>query len=169
MEIRYAKVEDAAKILEIYSYYVEKTAISFEYDVPTLEEFSNRIKNTLSKYPYLVAVENGKIIGYSYAGVFKARAAYNHCVEVTVYVEKGHKRTGTGRALYAALTDELVKRGITNLYACVAVCDTEDEYLTNDSWHFHEKMGFTKVGRFHKCGIKFNNVYDMIWLEKILK
>lgn len=169
MEIRYAAVEDAAEILDIYSYYVKNTAISFEYEVPSLEEFSGRIKNTLSKYPYLVAVENGKIIGYSYAGVFKARAAYSHCVEITVYVEKEHRRSGTGKALYDALTEILVKQGITNLYACVAVCDTEDRYLTNDSWRFHEKMGFTQVGRFHKCGIKFNNTYDMIWLEKIVK
>lgn len=168
ISIRPATVEDAEKILQIYSYYVTDTAISFEYDVPTVEEFSGRIRNTLQKYPYLVAEEDGKIIGYTYAGVFKARAAYNHCVEITVYVQKDHKKSGIGKKLYAALTEALAKQGIKNIYACVAVCDVEDEYLTNNSLHFHEHMGFKVCGKFHRCGIKFGNEYDMVWLEKFI-
>lgn len=168
MEIRNATIEDAKDILKIYSYYVENTAISFEYVTPSVEEFENRIKNTLLKYPYLVAVENGEIVGYTYAGPFKTRAAYSHCVEVTLYVDKERKKSGIGKALYKALEEQLYKQGIKNLYACVAVCEVEDEYLTNDSKRFHEHMGYQLIGRFHKCGIKFNNTYDMVWLEKII-
>ena len=70
VEIRKAEVSDAKDILAVYGYYVERTAISFEYDVPTVEEFQKRIEKTLTKYPYLVAVRDGKIVGYSYAGPF---------------------------------------------------------------------------------------------------
>lgn len=168
MQIRMASVDDAKEILKIYSYYVESTAISFEYDVPTEEEFKGRIANTLKKYPYLVAVDDGKIVGYSYAGVFKGRAAYDHCVETTLYVDKNLRRTGIGKSLYARLEEELAKRGIKNLYACIAMTDEEDEHLTNDSMHFHEHMGYKLCGRFHKCGYKFDTWYDMIWMEKFI-
>ena len=169
MEIRTATPNDAKEILDIYAYYVEKTAISFEYDVPSIEEFTNRIKNTLTKYPYLVAVKDDRIIGYAYAGVFKGRAAYDHCVEITVYVDKDCKGEGTGKALYDELFKRLYEQGIRNLYSCIAVCDVEDEYLTNDSWRFHGHMGFELAGKFNKCGIKFDRMYDMIWMEKIME
>ena len=68
INIRNAKLEDAPRILEIYTYYVENTVITFEYEVPSLEEFENRMRNTMKKYPYLVIERNGKIEGYSYAG-----------------------------------------------------------------------------------------------------
>lgn len=68
MNVRMAKVEDAKDLLNIYEYYVTNTPITFEYDVPTIEEFKNRIETTLKRYPYIVAEENGKIYGYAYAG-----------------------------------------------------------------------------------------------------
>lgn len=166
--IRQAGVEDAEELLGIYSYYVEKTAISFEYDVPSVSEFASRIRNIQEKYPYIVAVRDGKIVGYSYAGVFKGRAAYDHCVETTIYLEKGVEKQGIGKKLYDQLEAELKACGIKNLYACIAVCDVEDEFLTNNSWEFHEHIGYKLVGRFHKCGYKFDNWYDMIWMEKFV-
>ncbi len=65
--VRDAKIEDAARILEIYAYYVEYTVISFEWDVPSLEEFENRMRDIMKKYPYLVIERDGKIEGYAYA------------------------------------------------------------------------------------------------------
>lgn len=169
MNIRPATVDDAKDILDIYRYYVENTAVSFEYDTPTIEEIENRIKKIISKYPYLVAVIDNKIVGYAYANLLKERAAYRHCVETTIYLDPCYKKQGIGRELYNHLTIELGKRNLKNLYACIAVCDVEDEYLNNDSWHFHEGVGFELVGRFHKCGAKFGNEYDIIWMEKIIK
>ncbi len=166
--IRSAVVSDAERLLEIYSYYVENTAISFEYKTPDLNEFRNRIENTLKKYPYLVIEENGVIMGYAYAGVFKGRAAYDHCCEVTIYLDHDSKGNGYGRALYNALEKELKKIGIINLYACIGDPIIEDEYLTKNSEHFHQHMGYTKVGDFHKCGYKFGRWYNMIWMEKII-
>ncbi len=166
--IRSATVGDAERLLEIYGYYVENTAISFEYDIPSLCEFEDRIKHTLEKYPYLVLEEDGKIFGYAYAGVFKARAAYDHCCEVTIYIDHNCKGKGYGKALYAALEEALKKIGIINLYACIGDPIEEDEYLTKDSEHFHAHMGYTKVGDFHRCGYKFGRWYNMIWMEKII-
>lgn len=168
MIIRSAAIEDAESLLMIYAYYVKNTAISFENEVPPVEEFRNRIAHTIEKYPYLVLEENGVVKGYAYAGVFKGRAAYDHCCEVTVYLDHSSKGNGYGRALYRALEEALKKMGIVNLYACIADPISEDEYLTKNSEHFHQHMGYTKVGEFHKCGYKFGRLYNMIWMEKII-
>lgn len=168
MMIRSAKPEDAERLLEIYSYYVENTAISFEYETPTLEEFRERIVTIMRKYPYLVLEDEGVIKGYSYAGVFKVRAAYAHCCEMTIYLDRESKGNGYGRALYEALESALKEIGIKNLYACIGDPETEDEYLTKNSEHFHSHMGYTKVGEFHKCGYKFGRWYNMIWMEKMI-
>ena len=170
IEIRTVTPEDAARLLEIYSYYVRNTAISFEYEVPSLEEFRERIINISKKHPYICAIEDGKIIGYAYAGVFHAREAYRHSVELSIYVDLERRRGGCGRALYDALEKRLKIQGIKNLYACIAVPPKKaDEYLTFDSMKFHKKMGFKMAGHFHSCGIKFDRWYDMVYMEKILK
>ena len=168
MNIRSATPDDAAAILGIYAYYVENTAISFEYNVPSVEEFRERIANILKRYPYLVLEDDGVIKGYAYAGVFKDRAAYDRSCEVTIYVDQSSKGKGYGRALYEALEDALHQTEITNLYACIGDPIKENEYLTKDSEHFHQHMGYIKVGEFHKCGYKFGRWYNMIWMEKII-
>lgn len=84
--LRTAKPSDADKLLEIYAPYVETTAITFEYEVPSVDEFRQRIENTLKKYPYIVAIKDDKIVGYAYAGTFKSRAAYDWDVELSVYL-----------------------------------------------------------------------------------
>ena len=91
INIRNANLEDAPRILEIYTYYVENTVITFEYEVPSLEEFENRMRNTMKKYPYLVIERNGKIEGYSYAGSFVGRAAYDWACELTIYLDHNAK------------------------------------------------------------------------------
>lgn len=166
MNIRKVTLDDVDSLIDIYSYYVENTAISFEYVPPSKEEFTDRVKKTLEKYPYLVAEDDGRIVGYAYAGPFKTRQAYSHCVETSIYVHKDCRKQGIGKALYDRLHADLRDMGILNVYACIAVCDKEDEYLNNNSWEFHEHLGFEVVGRFHSCGKKFGNTYDMIWMEK---
>ena len=168
LTIRTAVRQDAEALLQIYAPYVKNTAITFEYDVPSVEEFAGRIGKVLKRYPYLVAEVNGEPLGYAYAGPFKERAAYDWAVETTVYVREDMKKSGIGRALYTALEKALSAQGILNLNACIAFPETEDEYLTRDSVKFHEKMGFNEVGRFHKCGCKFGRWYDMVWMEKLI-
>ena len=91
---------DAEALLEIYAPYVEETAISFEYTVPTVSEFRRRIAEISAKFPYIKAVDGeGTILGYAYAGTFKARQADDWNVETTVYGRRGVRRQGVGRQL----------------------------------------------------------------------
>ena len=146
MNIRLATENDAESLLEIYAPYVEETAITFEYVVPTADEFRGRIRETLKNYPYYVAELDGKIAGYAYAGRFKERNAYDWAVETSIYV----------------------KQNILNANACIAQTDGPDEHLTNASIYFHEKQGYRMAGKFHSCGYKFNRWYNMVWMEKML-
>ena len=105
--IRLASLDDAKALLDIYRYYVEETAITFEYDVPTLEEFTGRMRSIMAFYPYLVAEEDGKILGYDYASKFHPRAAYAWSAEVTVYLDKAARGKGVGRQIYGKLDNLL--------------------------------------------------------------
>ena len=166
--IRSATPDDAAAIWSIYRYYVENTAISFEITMPTQEQIRQRIEKVLSGFPYLVAELDDQIIGYAYAGHFIPREAYYHCAEVSIYISQENHRSGIGRMLYEALSDQLRNQGITQIYACIGVPEVEDEYLTNNSAQFHAHMGFREVGRFRNSGKKFGRFYHMIWMEKLI-
>ena len=160
--------DDAQELLSIYSPYVRDTAISFEYEVPSVSEFKERIISISSAFPYIKAVENGSIVGYAYATTFKNRQAYDWSVEVTVYVRADKRGMGIGKKLYEMLEHYLKNMGILNMNACIAVTSKPDSHLTNASRYFHEKMGFKLVGTFHKSGYKFDTWYDMIWMEKLI-
>ena len=166
--IRNAIPEDATAILNIYSYYIENTAITMEYVVPTVEQFETRIRRTLENYPYLVAEQDGEIVGYAYAGRFHERAAFFRSVEVSIYLDRTVHKSGLGRRLYEELESRLKELGMLNVYASIAYTDNEDEYLNNNSTHFHEHMGYKQVARFNLCAYKFNRWYDLIWMEKFL-
>lgn len=166
--IRTATLSDAQALLNIYAPYVEHTAITFEYDVPSVEEFAFRIKNTLQKYPYLVAEKNGRLLGYAYASPFHERPAYDWAVETSIYVDQNIKHQGIGRRLHDALEDALRSQGILNMNACIAYPPEEDEYLDRNSVEFHTHMGYRLVGEFYKCGYKFHRWYNMVWMEKLI-
>ena len=168
MRIRSAQAADAAALLEIYAPYVEHTAITFEYETPSLDEFAQRITATLKRYPYLVLEDGEAIQGYAYASPFKGRAAYDWAVETTIYIRQDAHGKGYGKALYTALEEELKRRHFLNAYACIAYFEQEDETLTQASPRFHERMGYALCGAFRQCGYKFGRWYDMIWMEKTL-
>jgi len=168
VSIRMATEADAEEILKIYSPYVTDTAISFEYDIPSVVEFTRRIKDILQMYPYIVALEEKRIAGYAYASAFKERAAYNWAVETTVYLKQDCRGKGLGKKLYLTLEDILKRQNIINLNACIAYTSVEDVHLDNSSMAFHEHLGYSKVAHFTKCGYKFGTWYDMIWMEKML-
>lgn len=168
MTLEKVTIEDTKELLAIYAPYVERTAISFEYEVPTEEEFAERIQTISSKYPYIKAVVDGEIVGYAYANTFKARKAYDWSVETTIYVKQSCRRGGVGRVLYDQLEKSLRGMGILNMNACIASPIKPGEYLTDDSIRFHEAMGFVRVGTFHKSGFKFHQWFDMVWMEKLL-
>lgn len=169
VSVRIATEADAEEILKIYSPYVTDTAITFEYDIPSVAEFSRRIKDTLQMYPYIVILENKRIVGYAYASAFKERAAYNWAVETTVYLKQDCRGKGLGKKLYLTLEDILKHQNIINLNACIAYTSVDDAHLDNTSAAFHEHLGYSKVAHFTKCGYKFGTWYDMIWMEKMLR
>lgn len=170
--LRTATVRDAEALLAIYAYYVEHTAVTFEYDVPTPDEFRHRIEHTLQRYPYIVAVQviegTEHIVGYAYASPLGERAAYQWAACSSIYLDHSIRHHGLGSILQTALEDSLKAQGIRNLYACITTADSTDEHLSYDSPHFHSHMGFTEVGHFHCCGYKFNRWYDVLWMEKRL-
>lgn len=194
IKIRPARFDDAAELLAIYAPYVTGTAITFEYDIPTVPAFLERMKNVMRRYPYLVAervvseVTSGsteqenaesvnalpktEILGYAYVSAFHPRAAYDWCVETSIYLREDAKGLGLGRQFYACLEYVLAAQNIRNLYACIArpagEPPKEDAYLTMDSIRFHTHMGYRQIGHFAKCGYKFDKWYDMVWMEKII-
>ncbi|MBO8414775.1 MAG: N-acetyltransferase [Proteobacteria bacterium] len=172
LQVKTAVPADAAEMVEIYRPYVEDTAITFEYAVPSVKEFKQRLENVLKRYPWLTVREreNGRMLGYVYASPFKERAAYEYSVETSIYVRQDVRRQGAGRMLYHVLEALLAAQHVINLNACVAYDATEgqDEHLDNASVFFHQQMGYTQCAHFHQCGFKFGRWYDMVWLEKML-
>ena len=168
IEIRAARLEDAERILEIYAYYVENTAITFECEVPAIDAFRERMRSIMSRYPYLAAEDGGRVMGYAYAGPLNERSAYNWSCEMSIYVNPDARRCGMGRKLYEAMEEALKKMGIRNLYACIGYPAVEDEYLTKNSAAFHAHLGYRMIGKFRQCGFKFGRWYDMVWMEKVI-
>ena len=162
MNIRLAKKSDAAALLAIYAPYVENTVITFEYEVPTIEDFANRIEKTLGKYPYLVAEEDGVVLGYAYASTYYARAAYDWAVELSVYVSQDARGKGVGSKLYDELEGLLDQMGYMHFLACISLPN-------EDSLAFHAKRGYQQVAHFPKIGYKFERWHDIVWLQKSLE
>lgn len=166
IEIRMARPSDAKALLAVYAPYVLRTGITFEYEVPTEEIFRKRIEAVLEKYPYLVALEDGKIAGYAYAKELGERAAFSRSVETVIYLESDQRGKGLGRLLYGELERILRLQNVTNLYAAVSYREHEDETITHASPLFHLSMGYRKAAHFSKCGYKFDRWYDIVWYEK---
>ena len=161
VQIRTVVPDDAEELLAIYAPYVEKTAVSFEYEVPGLQEFTDRIRKTLTRYPYFAAESDGEILGYAYTGPFVGRAAYSWSAETTIYLKEDRKRMGLGRKLYEAIEAVSKAQNIQNLNACIGYPEADDGYLTRNSVQFHTHMGYSPIGEFHKCGYKFGRWYSM--------
>lgn len=161
IKIRMASPDDAEALLDIYRPYVEKTAITFEYLVPSKEEFRSRIAHTLERYPYLAAIKDEKPLGYAYVSPFKERAAYSWAVETSIYISEDARGLGLGSQLYKVLEYILKQQNIINLNACIT-------YPNPASIAFHEHFGYRTVAHFTKCGYKLDRWQDMIWMEKML-
>ena len=168
IKIRAASPEDAPALLRVYAPYVKNTAITYEYDVPSVDEFSKRIETTLKRFPYLVLERGGEIIGYAYAGPLHSRPAYDWSVETSLYLSEDVRGGGLGRLIHDALENVLREQGFLNMNACIAYPEKEDEYLTRNSAEFHAHLGYRMIGRFTKCSYKFRRWYGMVWMEKLI-
>lgn len=161
MNIRTAVPEDAPSLIKIYAPYVLDTSITFEYEVPSREEFAGRIRSTLEKYPYLVAEDDGDIRGYAYASPFKSRAAYDWSVETSIYIHPDARHRGVGTALYSRLEELLHRQRVCNLCACIT-------YPNPVSISFHERFGYKVAAHFNAAGFKLGSWHDIVWMEKEL-
>lgn len=159
MELRIATKQDATSIRNIYAPYVKETNITFEYEVPSINEMAQRIEKTLQDYPYIVITEDDQIVGYAYASRYKGRKAYDWDCELSIYVNQNVQGQGLGKRLYQSLFQLLQMMNIQNVYACIT-------YPNEKSERFHECFGFHKIGTFTKSGYKFGKWHDMIWMEK---
>ena len=162
MNIRMCEDRDIPGILNIYQYYIEKTDITFECSIPSVEEFTDRVHRIMQRYPFLVAEDDGYMMGYAYADRFNWRAAYDWSSELSIYLKRGLTGLGTGTILYQELEKLLVSMNIRNLNACLT-------WPNPVSYSFHEKMGFQKTAHFEKSGYKFGRWIDVIWMQKILQ
>jgi len=164
--IRIARETDSAQLAAIYGWYVENTAVSFEYEAPKVAEFAGRIREILQTHPFLVYEEDSRLLGYAYAHPLIRRKACDWAVEVSIYIRRDARGKGIGRMLYEALENILLRQNICTLEACVAACDREDKYLTDSSVRFHTRMGYQTVGKMSDCGYKFGRWYHLLWMEK---
>lgn len=159
--IRTIKKDDIPQICDIYNYYIENTIISFEEEPVPVIEMEKRVSEITASLPWIVYEEDGDVVGYAYAGKWKARYAYRFSVEVTVYVRNNVLGKGVGSKLYGSLIADLKSKGIHAAVAGIALPNERSRRL-------HEKMGFKKVAHFEQTGFKFNNWIDVGYWELII-
>jgi phosphinothricin acetyltransferase len=160
--IRNAQPNDAAPIAEIYNHYVLNTTITFEEQPVTAPQMAERMAEVQAAgLPWLVAEREGQVLGYAYASKWKARSAYRHSVECSVYLDRQAVGGGVGSSLYEALFAELKSRGLHVVIGGIA--------LPNEgSIALHEKFGLRKVAQFEEVGFKFGRWVDVGYWQKTL-
>jgi len=161
--IRDATEEDMAAIQSIYSFYVTRTAASFEEVVPDVEEMKNRRRFVLSRgLPYLVAEEHGEVLGYTYAGPFRPRSAYRFTVEDSIYVAPFVVRRGIGGTLLSALIDRCTQLGYRQMIAVIG------DSGNHGSIAVHRSRGFGQEGVLRGVGLKFGRWIDAVIMHRVL-
>ena len=158
--IRFADpVRDAARILALYRPYIERTAITFEVDVPDEASFERRVRDIASSFPYLLLEVDGELAGYAYAHRQAERAAFDWNAELSIYLAERWQRRGLGKPLYALLMRLLGMQGYVNLYAVITGSNA-------GSIAMHEAMGFARIGLHERTGFKFGQWHDTVWLHR---
>jgi len=159
--IRLAREEDAAVMLAIYAPYVRDTAISFETEPPSEDEFRQRVRATLEVGLWLLCEAGGSVLGYAYGGRFHPRRAYQWTVEVTAYVHQEHHRKGVGLGLYTSLLGCLALQGFWSAVGIIALPNPASVGL-------HERMGFAPAGVLRAVGYKDGRWHDVGWWQRAL-
>ncbi|WP_313169966.1 arsinothricin resistance N-acetyltransferase ArsN1 family B [Massilia oculi] len=161
-DIRPATSQDAARICAIYNHYVDTTTISFEEEPVMEPDMAGRIADvTRGGLPWLVLEVDGEIAGYAYATKWRARPAYRHAVESSVYLDPALAGRGHGRRIYARLLDELRLAGLHTVIAGIAQPNERSVAL-------HERLGFRKVAHFSEVGLKFGRRIDVGYWQLML-
>lgn len=162
IEVRLATTADAEDFIEIYSPNILSTAISFETEIPTIENFKKRIEKCLQKFPWIVCSIDNKIAGYVYASSHRDREAYQWSCECSVYVHENFQGKKIGKELYHLLFKILKHQGFRNVYAGIT--------LPNDaSVQLHEKCGFENFATYENVGYKFGKWHSVGWWKLQIK
>ena len=156
--IRLAQTSDAAAILKIYEPFITDSAITFETEIPSLSSFAQRIQTYLETWPWLVYEVDGMVAGYVYAARHRERAAYQWCVESSVYVHHDFQKRGIAKTLYDVLFKILKHQGFINVYAGIT-------WPNEKSVAFHESYGFQKLGEYKNIGYKLGKWHTVGWWE----
>lgn len=156
--IRLVQKKDIPQMLELYQYFVEKTAVTFDVTAPSLAAFEIKIDAILEETPCLVCELEGNIAGYAYAAPYRDKGAYKWTREVTVYVHPDYHKQRIGTALYIALIDILKLQNYRHLVAAITLPNIP-------SVSFHERLGFMLVGVFDNVGVKFGKAYRVGWFQ----
>lgn len=160
--IRPATQADAPAIAAIYNHYIANTVITFEEDAVGAPDMAARIADVRAQdLPWLVAELDGAVVGYSYAGRWKARSAYRFSVETTIYLKQGCEGRGLGKQLYGALLDILKSKGVHAAIGGAALPNPASVAL-------HEKLGFEPVGTFRQVGFKHGRWVDVAYWQIVL-
>lgn len=162
IKLRRAMKEDIPNVLSIYGYYVMETAVSFEYETPSLEAFTKRFEDIKNRFPYLVCEVDGVVAGYTYTKNYYEDAAYAWSTEISVYVDEGFQRKGIASFFYRCMEELLKLQGYYTLYA--GITGSNDK-----SVNFHRALGFEKIATYHKVGYKLGAWHDVLWFEKQLQ
>lgn len=157
--LRIAEVSDAEGILSLYAPYITRTAITFETEIPNIDDFRKRVNEISSEYPYIVCLVDERIVGYAYAHRQMERAAYQWNASLSVYVAEDHFGIGIGKALYSALLEILKLQRIRNVYAGITKPNIRSEKL-------HKSFNFDFLGTYHSTGYKCGQWHDVTWFEK---
>jgi phosphinothricin acetyltransferase len=158
MLIRDALPADAAACAALYAPYVTDTVISFETEPPPAAEMARRIDDA---YAWFVLEDDSRVAGFAYAHRFAERAAYRWSCETSIYLERGRRRTGAGRALYETLFERLRDNGFYRAFAGMT--------LPNDaSAGLHRALGFEPAGVYRRVGWKHGAWRDVAWVQKDL-
>ncbi len=156
--IRLITPDDAESALAVYAPYVMSTAITFEEEVPTVEEFRSRIEKITEQYPWVVCKSEGRVIGYAYVNTHRARPAYRWSPESAVYIASDFHRKGIAKILYETLFSILKLQGFVNVFAGVVIPNIKSE-------EFHKASGFEEIGIFKQVGYKLGSWHDSKWFQ----
>ena len=160
MTLRFATPDDAPALLNIYRQSIP-TTVTFEYELPSREEFVRRITTMSAVYPYLILEEDGQVLGYAYAHQIGERAAYRFGAELSIYLDHCCKGRGLGKRLYQVLIRLLRLQGVRTVYGLVASPNPASEAL-------HRALGFHVMGIQAKAGYKNGQWIDLIWYEMVI-
>lgn len=157
--IRLARASDSAAIRAIYAPFCEESsAVSFEAEVPSVDEIASRVEKTMQRFPWIVFEKDGAVLGYAYAGEHKSRAAYRWSADASVYLDSQARKQGVGTRLYNCLFAILREQNYVNVYAGITLPNPASQAL-------HRSLGFSEVGVYKKVGFKGGAWHDVIWLE----